>query len=69
MQPFKWEDIDHSLVGLELTNLAEEMRRQIEADERRIRFENLRNLNSLAVPALVLKMKRTTYRGVRPADV
>jgi hypothetical protein len=44
-------------VDLKLTNLAEEMHRQIEADERRIRFENLRNLNSLAVPSLVLGMK------------
>jgi hypothetical protein len=57
MPPFKWEDIDHSLVGLKLTNLSEEMHHQIKAAERRIQFENLRNLNSLAVPSLILEMK------------
>jgi hypothetical protein len=57
MPPFKWEDIDHSIVGLKLTNLAEEVHRQIKADERRIQFENLRNLSSFAVPSLVLEMK------------
>jgi hypothetical protein len=57
MPPFKWDDIDHGLVGLKLTNLSEQMHQQIEADERRIQFENLGNLNSLAVPSLVLEMK------------
>jgi len=57
MPPFKWEDIDHGLVGLKLTNLSEQMHQQIEADERRIQFENLGNLNSLAVPSLILEMK------------
>jgi hypothetical protein len=33
------------------------MHQQIEAAERRIQFENLRNLNSLAVPSLILEMK------------
>src|SRR5438876_6490546 len=58
MPLFRWEDIDHSLVSLRLTNLAEEMHRQIEADERRIQFENRGNLNGNAVPSLVLKMKQ-----------
>src|SRR5271169_3917630 len=53
MPPFNWKDIDHRLVSLKLTNLAEEMHQQIKADERRIQFENLRNLNSLAAPSLV----------------
>jgi|GEM_PF-2788505 len=57
MPPFKWEDIDHGLVGLKLTNLSEQMHQQVEADERRIQFENLGNLNSLAVPSLILEMK------------
>jgi helix-turn-helix protein len=57
MPPFKWEDIDHGLVGLKFTNLSEQMHQQIEADERRIQFENLGNLNSLAVPSLILEMK------------
>lgn len=58
MPPFRWEDIDHSLVSLKLTDLAEDMRRLTEADERRIQFENRGNLNSNAVPSLVLKMKQ-----------
>jgi hypothetical protein len=58
MSLFRWEDIDHSLVGLRLTDLAEEMQRQIEADERRIQFENQGNLNGAAVPSRVLKMKQ-----------
>ncbi|HYM76977.1 MAG TPA: hypothetical protein VE377_13445 [Candidatus Dormibacteraeota bacterium] len=57
MPPFRWEDIDHSLVSLRLTNLAEEMHSQIEADERHIQFENRGNLNGNAVPSQVLKMK------------
>jgi hypothetical protein len=57
MPPFKWEDVDHSLVGLKLTNLAEEMHRLTAAEESRIRFENLRNLNSFAVPSRLLEMK------------
>src|SRR5579864_8739436 len=57
MPLFRWEDIDHSLVSLKLTNLSEEMHSQIQADERRIQFENRGNLNSNAVPSLVLKMK------------
>jgi hypothetical protein len=56
-QPFRWEDIDHTLVGLKLTELAEEMQEKIEADEARIQFENRGNLNGNAVPSLVLRMK------------
>jgi hypothetical protein len=55
---FRWEDIDRSLVSLRLTDLAEEMHRQIAADEERIEFENLGNLNDNTVPSLVLKMKQ-----------
>jgi len=71
MPPFQWEDIDHILVGLKLTNLAEEMHRQIEGDERRIHAENLRNLNNVAVPSLVLEMKerRTEEFAQRVYDV
>jgi hypothetical protein len=58
MPTFRWDGIDHKLVSLRLTDLAEEMRAQIEADERRIRFENHGNLNRNAVPSLVLKMKQ-----------
>jgi len=57
MTIFNWQDIDHSLVGLKLSELAEEMHRQIHADERRIQFENRHNLNTSAVPSLVLRMK------------
>jgi helix-turn-helix protein len=58
MPLFRWEDIDHSLVSLRLTDLAEEMHSQTRADETRIQFENRGNLNSNAVPSLVLKMKQ-----------
>jgi hypothetical protein len=58
MPLFRWEDIDHSLVRLRLTDLATEMHALIRADETRIGFENRGNLNSNAVPSLVLKMKR-----------
>jgi len=58
MPLFRWEDIDHNLVSLRQTDLAEAMQGQIETDERRIQFENRGNLNSNAVPSLVLKMKQ-----------
>jgi len=58
MPLFRWEDIDHSLVRLRLTNLAEEMHSRIKADEGRIQFENRGNMNSNTVPSLVLKMKQ-----------
>jgi hypothetical protein len=56
--PFRWEDIDHSLVRLRLVDLSTEMNRLIKADESRIRFEQRGNLNTNAVPRLVLQMKQ-----------
>jgi hypothetical protein len=53
MTVFNWQDIDHSLVSLKLTDLAEEMHNQIRKDEARIQFENLHNLNIGAVPSLL----------------
>jgi hypothetical protein len=58
MPPFQWEDIDHSLVNLKLSESAEDMHRKIKEDERRIQFENRHNLNDTAVPSLVLRMKQ-----------
>ena len=58
MPPFQWEDIDHSLVSLRLTELAEDMHRKIREEEARIQFENRHNLNDNAVPSLVLRMKQ-----------
>ncbi len=58
MPLFRWEDIDHRLVILKLTDLAEEMHSQIKADERRIQFENRGNMNGNTVPSLVLRMKQ-----------
>jgi hypothetical protein len=55
--PFRWEDIDHRLVILKLTDLDEEMRSQIKADESRIQLENPGNLNRNTRHSLVLKMK------------
>ena len=58
MSLFRWEDIDHTLVSLKLSELAEEMRNREKTDERRIRFDNRGNLNNCTVPSLVLEMKR-----------
>ena len=58
MPPFRWEDIDHCLVNLKLTESAEDLHRKIKEDEARIQFENRHNLNSNAVPSLVLRMKQ-----------
>jgi hypothetical protein len=57
MAVFRWEDIDHTLVDLKLTDLAIEINSQTEADERRIQFENHRNMNSNTVASLILEMK------------
>lgn len=57
MTIFDWDDIDHSLVGLKLTDMAEEMRKLISEDEARIRLENRHNANRAAVPTLILRMK------------
>jgi hypothetical protein len=57
-QQFRWEDMDDSLVALKLTDLAVEMHSRIEADEKRIRFENRQNKNTNCVPSQVLQMKQ-----------
>jgi hypothetical protein len=57
MPPFRWEDVDRSLVSLKLTELAIEMHERIGADESRIEFEDRKNLNSNKAPLLVLEMK------------
>jgi hypothetical protein len=53
---FHWELIDHRLVGLKLTNLAEEMLQSIRAEIGQIQFDNLRNSNSQAVPTPIIAM-------------
>ena len=52
-----WGLIDHALVGLKLTNLAEEMHQSIRAEIGQIQFDNLGNSNSQAVPTLTLAMQ------------
>jgi hypothetical protein len=54
---FDWNLIDQVLVGLKLSNLAEEMRKSAAAEEAQIRFDNLRNENSGTVPALLIRMQ------------
>jgi excisionase family DNA binding protein len=54
---FDWQAIDHSLVGLKLTDLSIEMNSRMEAEERRIYFENRLNMNSNTIPRLLLEMK------------
>jgi hypothetical protein len=57
MLPFNWEDIDHSLVHLKTTNVAEKMRKSMKRAEACIRHKNRGNLNDHTVPTLILKMK------------
>ena len=60
-KPFRWEEIDHSLVALKLADLSEGIRKEIDADERRIRYDNRNNMNAATVPAQLLEMhKRRT---------
>jgi hypothetical protein len=54
---FHWGLIDHRLVMLRMLDLSTDMRKKVEADERRIQFENRLNMNSSTVPSLTLKMK------------
>ena len=68
---FHWGLIDHGLVGLKLTNLAEEMQQSIRAEIGQIQFDNVGNSNSQAAPTLIIAMhlRRTdewieaTYRA------
>ena len=54
---FRWEDIDHTLVALKRTALAEEIHEKTKKNERRIYFENRNNFNDCAIPTLILEMK------------
>jgi hypothetical protein len=56
MTQFAWNLIDHTLVGLKLSDLSEEMRKSIEDEERQIRDDNRLNQNSQAVPSLLVQM-------------
>ena len=51
-----WGLIDHALVGLKLTNLAEEMHQSIRAEIGQIQFNNIGNSNSHAVPTQIIAM-------------
>jgi hypothetical protein len=53
---FYWGLIDHALVRLKLTNLAEEMHQSTRAEIGQIQFDNLQNTNSQAVPTLIIAM-------------
>lgn len=54
---FSWGLIDHTLVGLKLSELSEEMRKSINAEENQIRSDNRLNQNSQAVPTLLVQMQ------------
>lgn len=68
---FDWQQVDHTLAALMLTEVSEEFRKNINEDERRIRFENRGNENVLAIPAQRLKMHilRTDEWAKRVYDV
>ncbi len=53
---FRWELIDHRLVGLKLTNLAEEMHESIRAEIGQIQLNNIGNSNSQTVPSQMIAM-------------
>jgi len=53
---FHWGLIDHVLVGLKLSEMSEEMRDSINAEEGDIRRDNLHNQNSQTVPTLLIRM-------------
>jgi hypothetical protein len=66
MSSFNWEDIDHSLVQLKTTTLAEKMHKSIQRAEACIRYKSRGNLNDCAVPTLILRMKqRNADRSAR----
>ena len=66
-----YSNLSTALVGLKLTNLAEEIHESIRAEIGQIQFDNLGNSNSQAVPTLIIAMhlRRTdewieeTYRA------
>lgn len=58
MMLFRWEEIDHSLARLRLTQLSIEMNQLIRADASRIRFEQRGNMNRNTVPSLLLKTQQ-----------
>ncbi len=53
---FDWDLIDHRLVALKLTNLAEEMHESTRAEIGQIEFNNIGNSNSQAVPTQIIAM-------------
>jgi hypothetical protein len=53
---FRWELIDHRLVGLKLTNLAEEMHESIRAEIGQIQLDNVGNSNSQTVSSQMIAM-------------
>jgi hypothetical protein len=55
--PGIWDRLDHQLVSLKLSLIADEFQNAIAADIARIRFEQRQNLNALAVPHLCLKIQ------------
>ena len=54
--PFYWQQIDERLASLMLSKVSEEIRQLSHEDEQHIRFQNMGNGNSMAVPSERLKM-------------
>jgi hypothetical protein len=55
---FHWQDVDHTLVNLKLTDLSEDMRTQLTDGERKIYFDNRLNENSMAVPHHLFQLRK-----------
>jgi len=54
--PFYWQQIDERLASLMMSKVSEEIRELSHQDEQHIRFQNMGNGNSMAVPSERLKM-------------
>lgn len=64
----RWNEIDNTLVTLKLGELSEDIRKEIDADQRRAHFESLKKGNAAAYPSALLKLhERWTDEWARRA--
>jgi hypothetical protein len=56
--PFNWQQVDEQLASILQNKVSEEVRKLINDDVGRIRFQNMHNGNSMAVPSARLQMYR-----------
>jgi hypothetical protein len=56
--PFHWQQVDQRLSSILQSKVSDEIRKLIDKDVGHIRFQNMRNANSMAVPSERLQMHR-----------